>query len=773
MSKGITFAHQDKLEKLPIPELEDTCRQYLEVLKPLQTPREHAHTEQAVKRFLDGPGPMLQKKLQEYADSRASYIEQFWYDSYLNYDNPVVLNLNPFFMLEDDSTPHPTGISQIARAATLTMSSLRFIRALRREELPPDQFRGQKLCMYQYSRLFGSARIPTNTGCVMQSYNASRHIVVVCRSQYYWFDVLDENSDLIMSEQDIMLNFQTIMEDAKNTPITEACKGAVGVLTTENRRVWANIRDSMMNDADVPGTAESNNFECLRKIDLALFVVCLDHASPESLSDLSRNMLCGLSELEKGIQVGTCTNRWYDKLQIIVTANAKAGINFEHTGVDGHTVLRFASDIYTDTILRFAKTINGQSPSLWATQSPDPASRDPASFGEVSTTPRKLEWAPTPELTLALRFAETRLADLIEQNDFQVLEFDSYGMNYIKRMGFSPDAFVQMAFQASYYSLYGRVECTYEPAMTKKFLHGRTESIRVVSQESAAFVRKFCEDAPPEQKIEALRRACQRHSKTTARCSQGLGQDRHLYALFCVWKRLLESEDLSTVENGTQDNELYSAAESVVRNESVSDGMSDVSGSSDTSGSDSSLDLPSIFADGGWDTLSNVILSTSNCGNPALKLFGFGPTSADGFGIGYIIKEDSITICASSKHRQTKRFLDTLRSYFVEVRNQYRTTQKKKEPALADSGASTGTATPVSSQRHFGRSLGAPMTKARQSEEESSYLLGGYGYFDVGDFEYRSRPPSPAPGVHTHHNRHHHHHHRNREIGRKLRLAEY
>lgn len=48
-------------------------------------------------------------------------------------------------------------------------------------------------------------------------------------------------------------------------------------------------------------------------------------------------MLCGTYELERGVQVGTCTNRWYEKLQIIVAANGTAGINFEHSGVDGHT----------------------------------------------------------------------------------------------------------------------------------------------------------------------------------------------------------------------------------------------------------------------------------------------------------------------------------------------------------------------------------------------------------------------------------------------------
>jgi len=65
--------------------------------------------------------------------------------------------------------------------------------------------------------------------------------------------------------------------------------------------------------------------------------------------------------------------------------------------------------------------------------------------------------------------------------------------------------------------------------------------------------------------------------------------------------------------------------------------------------------------------LNTSILSTSNCGNPALRLFGFGPVAAYGYGIGYIIKEEGISVCASSKHLQTRRFLDTLENYLVEV----------------------------------------------------------------------------------------------------------
>jgi carnitine O-acetyltransferase len=74
---GITFAHQDKLPKLPIPDLESSCQKYLTALKPLQSAREHAETKHAVEEFLRHEGPELQEKLKKYAAGRTSYIEQF------------------------------------------------------------------------------------------------------------------------------------------------------------------------------------------------------------------------------------------------------------------------------------------------------------------------------------------------------------------------------------------------------------------------------------------------------------------------------------------------------------------------------------------------------------------------------------------------------------------------------------------------------------------------------------------------------------------------
>jgi carnitine O-acetyltransferase len=121
----------------------------------------------------------------------------------------------------------------------------------------------------------------------------------------------------------------------------------------------------------------------------------------------------------------------------------------------------------------------------------------------------------------------------------------------------------------------------------------------------------------------------------------------HLYALYCLYQR-----------------EQSEANEELTPQEEKDRPLSPVS----SDGSNGrTRPAPTIFRDPGWSVLNTSILSTSNCGNPALRLFGFGPVAADGFGIGYIIKEDGLSVAASSKHLQTRRFLHTLQGYLLDI----------------------------------------------------------------------------------------------------------
>lgn len=567
--------------------------------------------------------------------------------------------------------------------------------------------------MDQYTRLFGTARVPTERGCRMEIHSESRHIVVLRRGQFYWFDVLDADNRPVLTEREILRNLQAVVSDANEVPVQEVARNSIGVLSTENRKVWSSLRGALARN--------HNNEQCLQIIDNALFVVCLDDATPDNLAELCNNFLCGTYKLQGGVQVGTCTNRWYDKLQIIVCADGAAGINFEHTGVDGHTVLRFAADIFTEGLMLLARSINPSAPTLFhAPLSPHAKSYKPHRGAAlpappsyvIDTAPKKLEWTLFPELRAAIRFAETHLSDLICQNDCQALEFKGYGKNFITSHGFSPDAFVQMAFQAAYYGLYGRIECTYEPAMTKHFLHGRTEAIRTVQPYTVNFVKTFFSEASTSQKVAALRTACQGHVKLTKECSQGLGQDRHLYAIYCLIQREREA------------------------NREAEDAPPSPGGSVTSSTSDDKPPLPAIFTDPGWRTLSTSILSTSNCGNPALRLFGFGPVAADGYGIGYIIKDDGISVCASSKHLQTRRFLDTLEGYLLDVQRilvqLHLSANPRAEPFVDHSGVlrDSKTGRPINGQGHG---------------YEDGDTMYGYSFFDSGDVELlgrRKRMPS-------------------------------
>ena len=153
---------------------------------------------------------------------------------------------------------------------------------------------------------FDNPYITLQRGCKMHSNQSSQHVVVLRRGQFYYFDVLDSSNRPLMTEREILRNLQAIVTDADKTPVTDVARSAIGVLSTENRKTWSQLRATLQNDR--------HNASCLHIVDDALFVVCLDDARPDNLAELCSNFLCGTYELNGGKQVGTCTNRWYDKV---------------------------------------------------------------------------------------------------------------------------------------------------------------------------------------------------------------------------------------------------------------------------------------------------------------------------------------------------------------------------------------------------------------------------------------------------------------------------
>lgn len=72
----------------------------------------------------------------------------------------------------------------------------------------------------------------------------------------------------------------------------------------------------------------------------------------------------------------------------------------------------------------------------------------------------------------------------------------------------------------------------YESAATRKYIHGRTETIRSCSVESVAFAQAMLDDKKSDaEKLTALKAAVNSHKKYSIEAVNGFGVDRHLLGL--------------------------------------------------------------------------------------------------------------------------------------------------------------------------------------------------------------------------------------------------
>ena len=74
--------------------------------------------------------------------------------------------------------------------------------------------------------------------------------------------------------------------------------------------------------------------------------------------------------------------------------------------------------------------------------------------------------------------AGKKLDALDADTDVEVFKFELFGKSFIKTCQCSPDAFMQMSLQLAYFRLNNVLCSTYESASTRRFHHGRVDSIR-------------------------------------------------------------------------------------------------------------------------------------------------------------------------------------------------------------------------------------------------------------------------------------------------------
>lgn len=100
-----------------------------------------------------------------------------------------------------------------------------------------------------------------------------------------------------------------------------------------------------------------------------------------------------------------------------------------------------------------------------------------------------------------------------------------FGKGFMKQCKVSPDAFIQMAFQLAYYRLYRKFSLTYEPAMTRLFFKGRTETIRSCSVESSEWVLAMENNLiNKNERLSLFKEACKYHQTLSLDAMLGYGK---------------------------------------------------------------------------------------------------------------------------------------------------------------------------------------------------------------------------------------------------------
>jgi carnitine O-acetyltransferase len=576
-----TFGNEDRLPRVPLPSLEDTCDRFMSWCAPLLTAGQLAETEKAVRAFAapDGPGRTLHAALAGYdaTDGVHSWLDTFWPYRYLGRRDRIALNANFFFLFGD------SGQAQPDRAAALAAAAVDYKLRLDREAVPPVLRRGQPLTMEQNKYLFSATRIPgVVQDTVRVPYSTSwpgpsraRHVVVFFRGNMFRLDVLRPDGQPY-PPADLAAALREIMRAAPAEPGT-----SVGHLTTKARAEWAASRAALL-------ARDPANAGALDAIETALFCLCLEDFAPSGVQEACDHLLHGDS-----------ANRWFDKaVSLIVFGDGSAGINVEHCGLDGTTILSF-----TDDLLSRAREL------------------PPSVVAEEPPATELIAFVLDDALRADITAAATSFADYRAATATTIVSFDDFGADQAKRLGVSPDAFVQMAYQLAHQRAKGLLGATYESIATRQYRRGRTEAMRVVTPEAIRFVAAMDDPLSDDAARRlGLRAAARKHAERAKQCQAGQAPEQHLWELQLIQRR--RGPELGVLEE------------------------------------------PELYRSPGWLIMRDDYLSTSSAPSEAIQYFGFGSTSNQCIGVAYVLLPTRFNVYLSTP----RAVADEMHTFATELR---------------------------------------------------------------------------------------------------------
>jgi carnitine O-acetyltransferase len=560
------YRYQRDLPRLPVPSLQDTIDRFLPTALPLaESPEEEESLRQACRDYLHQAQHLQERLLEKAAASRStSWLQQWWNTlGYLQFRDPVVINVSYFFNLPDDPTLS-TGTSsreqdpQIQRGALVLKAAWEYRQMVASGTLPQETIGKAKtpLCSVGFKYLFHSCRIPNMGQDSYKLYDPSiyTHAVVACRGHFFVLPLVDDcGQEYPLQALEVALRqcqklahqqrLQAAPTTKHGTPPPPLDEGdmwlqELGYLTTSHRDACATARDALL---CIPGMDEA-----LPLLESGMLLLCLDDEMPYSMQQRARHYWHGNGS----------SNRWYDKnIQLIVTKQGALGYVGEHSMMDGMPAVGLCRHLAGRTYRQWRDEASTHTSLL----SPStPVVRN--IFEPILKTLSNESRMPLKELVLD---AKSNFLDMVDSFDMHVQSFRGYGTTFIKSAGFSPDAFVQMAMQLATFRLFGRPAATYESTQVRPMLHGRTETTRTVSPASLAFCHAMehggaandkhynhadttMRQMHASKKLNLLKEATESHVKYSRLASQAQGVDRHFMGLALVAK---EGEEMPALHS--------------------------------------------------------------------------------------------------------------------------------------------------------------------------------------------------------------------------------
>ncbi|XP_068222983.1 choline O-acetyltransferase isoform X5 [Palaemon carinicauda] len=624
--------------KLPVPPLGHTLSWYLTHMKPVLSQEEYQETTKIVEEFgkPGGFGEKIQEELIKRHDSMDNWAYNWWLDDmYMNIPLPLPVNSNPGMVFPHQKFTSTTDI--INFAAKLVTAAVDMKERIEAGDLDVDRCsareRYQPMCMAQYNRVFTSYRRPAipkdKLVSVAEQQKDSQHIIVTYKNHIFRVEVAIEGT---------RMNFNQVVEQLKGVmKEVEEYEGSdpppVGILTADHRRTWAQSRQLLAGDAE--------NQKTLHIIETSVLVLCFDDPLPSkfnlatrtshraSLSKRSSSFtmnsqssvgngeeLTLRDEVNAGHQMihgggfnHNSANRWFDKtVQFVVTSDGWCGLCYEHSCAEGIVVIQLVEQVLQ------AIAADTQAPPPEETEEVHPPQEEIAvsepqdstvnntgfpAPEEAAPNPTKLEWKVTPVIYRRIQESADRVDRLVEDLDFRILRYLGYGRGFMKKTKCSPDAFIQLALQLAFFRCHGQLTSTYESASTRRFRHGRVDSIRANTPQVLTWCEAMVINAPVADRLAKFDTAISMQTDIMVNNILGRGIDIHLLGLREMAKEM-------------------------------------------------GLPPQEIFTHRSYQVANHFRLSTSQVPTLSDSWMGYGPVVPNGYGASYNPHPDYIVFCLSA-----------------------------------------------------------------------------------------------------------------------------